>query len=141
MYLPKNLGEWGGSWKAIVLNKHLLNFYLVFFNILCCCFSLIWGGAYLVELQPLCQQTSWKYFSLRNRNYPTNDILYFIYDFNLCPNQALTSSDLQLRVKSGWVVNLKVGLSGTLGSGSDKFFEVNWSSLKYQRLGLDFLCI
>ena len=34
----------------------------------------------------------------------------------------------QLRVGSGRVVNLKVGLSGTLGSGSDKFSEVNWPS-------------
>ena len=39
--------------------------------------------------------------------------------------QALTGSDFQLRVGSGRVVNLKVGLSGTLGSGSDKFSEVN----------------
>ena len=43
-----------------------------------------------------------------------------------CANdQALTGSDFQLRVGSGRVVNLKVGLSGTLGSGSDKFSEVN----------------
>ena len=34
----------------------------------------------------------------------------------------------QLRVGSGIVVNLKVGLSGTLGSGSDKFSVVNWPS-------------
>ena len=33
-------------------------------------------------------------------------------------------SDFQLRVGSGRVVNLKVGLSGTLGSGNDKFSEV-----------------
>ena len=39
--------------------------------------------------------------------------------------QALTGSDFQLRVGSGRVVNLKVGLSGTLGSGSDKFSEIN----------------
>ena len=39
--------------------------------------------------------------------------------------QALTGSDFQLRVGSGRVVNLKVGLSGTLGSGSDKFSEVD----------------
>ena len=43
-------------------------------------------------------------------------------------SQALTGSDFQLRVGSGRVVNFKVGLSGTLGSGSDKFSEVNWPS-------------
>ena len=43
-------------------------------------------------------------------------------------HQALTGSDFQLRVGSGRVVNLKVGLSGTLGSGSDKLSEVNWPS-------------
>ena len=41
--------------------------------------------------------------------------------------QALTGSDFQLRVGSGRV-NLKVGFSGTLGSGSDKFSGVNWPS-------------
>ena len=40
-------------------------------------------------------------------------------------HQAMTGSDFQLWVGAGWVVNLKVGLSGTLGSGSDKFSEVN----------------
>ena len=43
-------------------------------------------------------------------------------------DQALTGSDFQLRVGSGRVVNLKIGLSGTLGSGSDKFSVVNWPS-------------
>ena len=43
----------------------------------------------------------------------------------LCCHQALTGSDFQLRVGSGRVVSLKVGLSGTLGSGSDKFSEVD----------------
>ena len=38
-------------------------------------------------------------------------------------DQALTGSDFQLRVGSGRV-NLKVGLSGTLGSGSDKFLRL-----------------
>ena len=43
-------------------------------------------------------------------------------------DQALTGSDFQLRVGSGRVVNFKVGLSGALVSGSDKFSEVNWPS-------------
>ena len=44
--------------------------------------------------------------------------------------QALTGSDFSAsgRVGSGRVVNLKVGLPGTLGLGSDKFSVVNWPS-------------
>ena len=50
------------------------------------------------------------------------------------PGPGPVGSDFQLRVGSGWVVNLKVGLSGTLGSGSDKFSEVNLAELKMTKI-------
>ena len=51
-----------------------------------------------------------------------------INEKSLCDNQALTGSDFQFRVGLGTIVNLEVGLSGNLSSGSDKFSEVNWPS-------------
>ena len=56
-------------------------------------------------------------------------MLYTLITDDILPHyQALTGSNFSTLVGSGQVVNLKAGLSGTLGSGRDKVSEVNWPS-------------